>query len=304
MKAYFQIARPWVSRVPLIGSTIKGYYQLTKPKIALLLLISTSAGMLAAGGGSISWKTGLAVLLGGYLCAGGAAAMNCYLDRELDLVMKRTRNRPLPAGKISPRGALVFSIAISLLSIPLFLIVNPIIMVIGIIAWVYYVLIYSIFLKRRTHQNIVIGGAAGAFPPMIGWTAISGSVDISAIFLFLIVFFWTPPHAYALMLALKEDYQMVNVPMLPVVQGDLETGRQIIIYSVVLFIVTVIPYTIGLFGPLYLATAIILGTIFMSLAVKLYYALERSWYMRLFRYSSFYLALLFLGLVLDRSFMA
>ena len=304
MKAYFQLAGPGTVLLPLIGNTIKVYFQLTKPKIALLLLISTAAGMLAAGGGSVSWGTGIAVLVGGYLCAGGAAAMNCYLDRELDLVMERTRNRPLPAGQIPPRCALAFSIAMSLLSIPFFLVVSPLIMAMGVVAWVYYVLFYSIFLKRRTPQNIVIGGAAGAFPPMMGWTAVAGSIDVSAIFLFLIVFFWTPPHAYALMLALKEDYRKVGIPMLPVVQGDRETGRQIIRYSVALLIVTVIPYALGLFGLLYLATAIFLGIILLALAVRLYYSLERLWALRLFRYSSIYLALLFLGLVLDRSFIA
>ena len=303
MKAHFQIAWPRTALLPRIGNTMKVYFQLTKPRIALLLLISTAAGMLAAGGGSISWKTGMAVLVGGYLCAGGAAAMNCYLDRELDLVMERTRNRPLPAGQITPRNALAFSIAISLLSIPLFLVVSPLIMVMGAVAWVYYVLFYSIFLKRRTPQNIVIGGAAGAFPPMIGWTAVAGSIDASAIFLFLIVFFWTPPHAYALMLALKEDYRRVSVPMLPVVHGDRETGRQIILYSVALLIVTVIPWALGLFGLVYLLTAIPLGVILLALAIRLYYSLGRLWALRLFRYSNFYLALLFLGLVLDRSFM-
>jgi protoheme IX farnesyltransferase len=304
VKAYFQVAWPRTALLPRIGHTIRVYFQLTKPKIALLLLISTAAGMLAAGGGSISWETGMAVLLGGYFCAGGAAAMNCYLDRDLDLVMERTRNRPLPAGQVTPRNALAFSIAISLLSIPLFLVVSPLIMVMGAVAWVYYVLFYSIFLKRRTPQNIVIGGAAGAFPPMIGWTAVSGSIDASAVFLFLIVFFWTPPHAYALMLALKEDYRRVHIPMLPVVKGDRETGRQIILYSVALLIVTIIPSALGLFGLLYLVTAIPLGIILLVMAIRLYYSLGRLWALRLFRYSNFYLALLFLGLVLDRSFMA
>jgi protoheme IX farnesyltransferase len=304
MKAYFQLVRPRTALLPLIGHTIKVYFQLTKPRIALLLLISTAGGMLAAGGGSVSWGTGIAVLVGGYLCAGGAAAMNCYLDRELDLAMERTRNRPLPSGQVAPRNGLAFSIAISLLSVPLFLMVSPMILVLGIAAWTYYVLVYSVYLKRRTPQNIVIGGAAGAFPPLIGWTAVAGSIDLSAIFLFLTVFFWTPPHAYALMLVLKEDYRRARVPMLPVVKGDRETGRQIILYSVALLAVTVMPAALGLFGLLYLAAAIFLGVILLALAVKLYYSLERTWARRLFRYSSLYLALLFLVLVLDRSFMA
>jgi protoheme IX farnesyltransferase len=304
VKAYFQLAWPRTAFLSRIGNTLKAYFLLTKPSIALLLLISTAAGMLAAGSGSISWGTGVAVLIGGYLCAGGAAAMNCYLDRELDLLMVRTRNRPLPAGQIAPRNGLIFSIAISLLSIPFFLAVSPLVLVLGILAWVYYVFVYSLVLKRRTHQNIVIGGVAGAFPPMIGWTAITGGIDLSAIFLFLIVFFWTPPHAYALMLAVKEDYRRVSIPMLPVVQGDLETSRQIMFYSIVLLIVTVIPSILGLFGLLYLVTAISLGIILLVIAIKLYYSPERLWAMRLFRYSNFYLALLLLGLVLDRSFIA
>ena len=304
MKAYFQLARPRMVLLPLIGNMMRVYFRLTKPRIAILLLISTAGGMLAAGGGSVSWGTGIAVLVGGYLCAGGAAAMNCYLDRELDSAMYRTRNRPLPSGDVSPRNALVFSIAISLLSIPFFLMVSPLIVLLGGIAWAYYVLFYSIYLKRRTPQNIVVGGAAGAFPPLIGWAAVAGSIDFSAISLFLIVFFWTPPHAYALMLVLKEDYERARVPMLPVVRGDRETSRQIIIYGVALLAVTVMPAALGLFGLLYLATVIPLGVILLALAVKLYLTLERTWALRLFRYSSLYLALLFVGLVFDRSLMA
>ena len=209
------------------------------------------------------------LLVGGYLCSGGAAALNCYLDRELDMAMERTRRRPLPMGQVSPRNVLAFSIAISLLSIPLFLLISPLVAVLGAVAWLYYVLLYSVYLKRRTHQNVVVGGAAGAFPPMIGWVAVTGSIDLSAIFLFLIVFFWTPPHAYALL-----------VPL------------------------TALPAALGLFGALYLATAVLLGIPQVALSIKLYRSLERVWAMRLFKYSTVYLAALFLGLVLDRAFVA
>jgi protoheme IX farnesyltransferase len=302
MRTYFQLCRSMAVLLPLIGNAFRAYFQLTKPKIALLLLISTAAGMLAAGGGTVSWGTAIPLLLGGYLCAGGAAATNCYLDRDLDSAMVRTRNRPLPSGRVSPRNALAFSISVSLLSIPLFLLISPLVMALGVVAWMYYVLFYSIYLKLRTPQNIVVGGAAGAFPPLIGWVAVAGSIDLSAIFLFLIVFFWTPPHAYALMLMLKDDYTKANVPMLPVVRGERETRRQIIIYGVALLVVTVMPVALGLFGLLYLSTAIFLGTILLALAIKLYYSRERKWALRLFRYSSLYLALLYVGLVLDRSF--
>ena len=304
MKTYFQSSGPAPAIYPRLVTTARAYFRLTKPRIALLLLISTAAGMLAAGGGTVAWSTAGILLLGGYLCSGGAGALNCYLDRELDVAMARTSRRPLPLGQLAPRNALIFSIAISLLSIPLFLMVSPLVAVMGGVAWAYYVFLYSVYLKRRTHQNVVVGGAAGAFPPMIGWVAVSGSIDLSSIFLFLIVFFWTPPHAYALMMVFKEDYSKANIPMLPVVLGDRETGRQILLYSIFLLALTALPAALGLFGTLYLATAAALGVIFVALSVKLYRTLETVWAIRLFRYSTFYLAALFLGLVLDRAFAA
>ena len=301
MKAYFTSSGPAAALYPRLVSTARAYFRLTKPRIAVLLLISTAAGMLAAGGGTVAWSTAGILLLGGYLCSGGAGAFNCYLDRELDVAMARTRRRPLPLGQLAPRNALVFSLVISLLSIPLFLMISPLVAVLGAVAWVYYVLLYSVYLKRRTHQNVVVGGAAGAFPPMIGWVAVSGSIDLSSIFLFLIVFFWTPPHAYALMMVFKEDYSKVNIPMLPVVLGDRETGRQIFLYSVFLLALTALPAFLGLFGTLYLVTAVALGVIFVALSIKLYRTLEMVWAIRLFRYSTFYLAALLVGVVLDRA---
>lgn len=277
------------------------YIKLTKPRIAVLLLISTAAGLLAAGKGSAPIETSILVLLGGYLCAGGAASMNCYLDRDIDSKMSRTKNRPIPLGQITPRNALVFSIAISILSIPLFVAINLTVLVLGILAWLYYVLFYSMFLKRKTTQNIVIGGAAGAFPPLIGWTAITGSIDLPSIFLFLIVFFWTPPHAYALMLALREDYKKVNIPMMPVVEGDRRTIQQIIGYTIILIIVTTLPVFLNIFGYLYFMVALILGTILLSMGIRLYFTMKYSLALRLWRYSNLYLALLFVGLVLDQS---
>ncbi len=304
MNTSFPPSGPAVALYPRLLSTARVYFRLTKPRIAVLLLISTAAGMLAAGGGTVAWSMAGILLLGGYLCSGGAAALNCYLDRELDMAMERTRRRPLPLGQVSPRNVLAFSIAISLLSIPLFLLISPLVAVLGAVAWLYYVLLYSVYLKRRTHQNVVVGGAAGAFPPMIGWVAVTGGIDLSAIFLFLIVFFWTPPHAYALILVFKEDYRKASIPMLPVVLGDRETGRQIFLYSILLVLLTALPAALGLFGALYLVTAVVLGVVFVALSVKLYRSLERVWAMRLFKYSTVYLAALFLGLVLDRAFVA
>ena len=301
MKTRVHLTTAHTGLFPRLLANAGVYFRLTKPKINLLLLISAAAGMLAAGGGSIDWLLGATVLAGGYLCSGGAGAMNCYLDRELDLAMARTRRRPLPSGQVTPRNALIFSIAISLLSIPLFLLISPLVAVLGIVAWLYYVLFYGLYLKRRTHHNIVVGGTAGAFPPLIGWVAVSGSIDLSAILLFLIVFFWTPPHAYALMLIVKEEYQKAGIPMLPVVLGDRETARQILLYSVLLLVLTAAPGVLGLFGPVYLATAIVLGALLVILSIGVYRYLDRVWAMRVFRYSSLYLALLFLGLVIDRA---
>ena len=304
MKTQSRPAGPIPGLHARLFSTAVVYFRLTKPRIALLLLISTAAGMLAAGGGSVSWVMAALLLAGGFLCSGGAGAMNCYLDRELDVAMERTRSRPLPMGLVSPRSGLAFSIVISLLSIPLLFLVSPLVALLSAAAWLYYVLVYSVYLKTRTHQNIVVGGAAGAFPPLIGWVAVSGAVDLSAVFLFLIVFFWTPPHAYALMLVLKEDYKRVSVPMLPVVLGESETGRHILLYSVLLLLLTALPAALGLFGMVYLATAVLLGAPFVALSVKLYRTLERAWAIRLFRYSNLYLAALFVGLVVDRALAA
>ena len=280
------------------------FFWLTKPNIIALLLISTLAGMLAAAGGAVPWTTALAVLGGGFLCAGGAGAMNSYLDRDRDVAMRRTRWRPIPSGRVSPRAALVFSVAISLLSLPLFLTVNALVAALSAVAWAYYVFFYSGYLKARTTQNIVIGGAAGAFPPLIGWVAVTGALDIPGILLFLIVFFWTPPHAWALAIVMKEEYRQVNVPMLPVVRGDAETSRQSLLYTILLVAITVLPFALGYFGILYLAGALALGALLLWLAAKLYRSPGRPAAMRLYRYSTIYLALLFLALALDRALLA
>ena len=280
------------------------YFELTKPKIGLLLMISTAAGMLAASGEIRALpplSVSLALLIGGYLCAGGAGAFNCYLDRELDTVMKRTRNRPLPSGKLTPTRVLIFSLVISVISIPMLWYVNPLVAYLSAVAWVYYVVLYSIYLKRRSDQNIVFGGAAGAFPPLIGWVAITGNIDAMAIILFLIVFFWTPPHAYALMLIVKEDYEKVNIPMLPVVRGEQVTIRHSLIYSLILIGVTFIPLTMQLASNIYAAFSIPLGIVFVYIAVKLYMTAENVWALRLFKYSTYYLGILFLGLVIDKA---
>ncbi len=289
---------------PSMTSTAAAFFWLTKPNIIVLLLISTLAGMLAAAGGAVPWTTAFAVLGGGFLCAGGAGAMNSYMDRDRDVAMRRTSRRPIPSGRVSPRAAFVFSIAISLLSLPLFLSVNTLVATLSAVAWVYYVFIYSGYLKERTTQNIVIGGAAGAFPPLIGWVAVTGALDVPGVLLFMIVFLWTPPHAWALAIMMKEEYRQVNVPMLPVVRGEAETGRQSLLYAIVLVAFTILPFALGYFGLLYFAGALAFGAPLLWLAWKLYHSPGKPAAIRLYRYSTLYLALLFLVLALDRALLS
>lgn len=289
---------------PSLTSTAAAFFWLTKPNIIVLLLISTLAGMLAAAGGAVSWTTAFAVLGGGFLCAGGAGAMNSYMDRDRDVAMRRTSRRPIPSGRVSPRAAFVFSIAISLLSLPLFLSVNTLVATLSAVAWVYYVFIYSGYLKERTTQNIVIGGAAGAFPPLIGWVAVTGALDVPGVLLFMIVFLWTPPHAWALAIMMKEEYRQVNVPMLPVVRGEAETGRQSLLYAIVLVAFTILPFALSYFGLLYFAGALAFGAPLLWLAWKLYRSPGKPAAIRLYRYSTLYLALLFLVLALDRALLS
>ena len=290
-----------VSRHPP-GSALVEYFRLAKPNIMVLLLLTTLAAMLAAGRGSLSWGLALATLLAGGLASAGAATLNSLLDQDVDAVMARTRGRPLPAGRVSRAGALRAGITFSLLSLVLFVaFVNLTSAVLTAVALAYYVLFYSVYLKRRTPQNIVIGGAAGAFPPLIGWTAVTGTVEPEALFLFLIIFFWTPPHAWALTLLAKDDYARAGIPMLPVARGEPETRRQILLYSISLLALTVIPSGLRLFGLVYLGTALLLGLLFVAMATSLYRFPDLGRVRRLYRFSTLYLALFFLGLVLDRT---
>ncbi|MBI2912125.1 MAG: protoheme IX farnesyltransferase [Chloroflexi bacterium] len=288
-----------------VGSALVEYLRLAKPNIMVLLLLTTLAAMLAAGRGSLSWGLALATLVAGGLASAGAATLNSLLDQDLDAVMARTRGRPLPSGRVSRAGALRAGITFSLLSLVLFIaFVNLTSALLTAVALAYYVLFYSVYLKRRTHQNIVIGGAAGAFPPLIGWTAVTGTVEPEALFLFLIIFFWTPPHAWALTLLAKDDYVRAGIPMLPVARGEPETRRQILLYSISLLALTLIPSGLRLFGPVYLGIALLLGLLFVAMATSLYRSPDLARVRRLYRFSTLYLALFFLGLVLDRTLVA
>jgi len=283
---------------PRTRQLLSDYAELTKPKVQSLLLLTTIATMYVAGDPS-PLLVGL-TCLGGYLSAGGAGAVNHFLDRDIDARMTRTATRPIPAGRISPRAALAFGCLLAALSlVELSLAVNPLAAGLSFAGFLGYVFVYTIWLKRRTPQNIVIGGAAGAVPPLVGWAAVRGSVSGTAVILFFIVFFWTPPHFWSLSLLAQRDYARAGVPMLPVIRGEQETRRQILLYAVLLYAVTQLPFCAGRFGAIYLAGSLALGLTFIAGAVRLYRRADRRSALWLYLYSLAYLALLFCAMVAD-----
>lgn len=286
--------RPW-------RQTLTAYLQLTKPRIIYLLLITTVPAMILAQNGLPSPWLVLATLVGGALAAGGANAINCYVDRDIDHVMTRTRNRPLPAGQIEPWWALLFGISLGVLAfIWLTLLVNPLSALLALSGLLFYVLVYTLWLKRTTPQNIVIGGAAGAVPPLVGWAAVTGSLSLPALLLFAIIFVWTPPHFWALALRYRSDYARAGVPMLPVVCGEAETRRQIFLYTLALVAVSLLPVVLQVVGYLYLAGALILGVLFIRWALRVYREADTRAVLGLFHYSIAYLGLLFAAMAVDR----
>jgi protoheme IX farnesyltransferase len=286
-------------RLPL-GSW-RDYVTLTKPRIMSLLLLTGLCGMFAGARGVPSASLLVAAMTGLALACGGASALNHVLDADIDRLMgERTSQRPVAAGRVPPAYALEFGLALSAASFVLLAsTVNVLTAVLALVGNLFYVLVYTRWLKRSTPQNIVIGGAAGAVPPLVGWAAATGNLALPALFLFLIVFFWTPPHFWALALLIKGDYEAARVPMLPVVRGERATVRQIVLYSVVLLGVTLVPFVWGTFGVLYLTAALALGGVFLALACWLGRAPSRPRAAALFHYSLLYLALLFVAVALD-----
>ncbi|MBV9880112.1 MAG: protoheme IX farnesyltransferase [Gemmatirosa sp.] len=278
---------------------------LTKPRIISLLLVTTVAPMFVAG--RPSWWTVLLVSLGGYLMAGGANAVNMYLDRDIDDVMARTRLRPIPSGRMAPQAVLAFGVLLATTATWLLAhFVNVPTAALALAGFYFYVFIYTRWLKRSTPQNIVIGGAAGAFPPLVGWAAVTGRVDLAALYLFLIVFYWTPPHFWALALLKQHDYGRAGVPMAPLVWGERGTLDQMLWYTVVLIALTVLPVAFGAFGLLYLAAAIVLGGLLLWGVIRTRTLHGRgavwtasAWWT--YKYSLLYLALLFVAMVVDRA---
>jgi heme o synthase len=280
---------------------LRDYVTLTKPRIMSLLLVTGFCGLVAGAGGLPPWEVTLAAMVGLALACGGASALNHVLDRDIDRLMgSRTRQRPVAADRLSAEHALEFGLALSALSFTLLAgAVNVLTAVLALVGNLFYVLVYTGWLKRSTPQNIVIGGAAGAVPPLVGWAAATGSLALPALALFLIVFLWTPPHFWALALLIKRDYAAAGIPMLPVVRGDAETARQIVLYSVALVAFTVVPFALGWFGVVYLGAALGLGAVFLWLAARLRRSIQPARASALFHYSLLYLALIFVAAAID-----
>ena len=276
----------------------RDYLTLTKPRVQSLLLFITVTTMYVAGDPTV----GLVFLtcLGGALSAGGAGAINHAFDRDIDRKMTRTAQRPVAAGRISATAATAFGVFLGCASVALLaLAVNPLAAALSLSGLLGYVCVYTLWLKRSTPQNIVIGGAAGAVPPLVAWAAVTGGLSGTALYLFAIVFFWTPAHFWALSLLMKEDYAKAGVPMMPVVRGEAETRRQILLYTLLLYAVTQLPFCAGAFGLPYLLASMTLGAIFIYCSVRLLHSAERRWALRTYLYSLSYLALLFLAMALD-----
>ena len=278
----------------------RDYVALTKPRIMSLLLLTGAAGMFVGAEGLPDAGQFVAMMVGLALACGGASAMNHLLDRDVDRSMKRTSSRPVADGRVSPELALEFGLALSAGSFVLLAsTVNVLTASLALIGNLFYVIVYTRWLKRSTPQNIVIGGAAGAVPPLVGYAAATGNLALPALFLFLIVFFWTPPHFWALALLIKRDYEAARIPMLPVVRGDHETARQVLLYTLLLVGLTLVPVLTGTFGIVYLVAAVVLGAQFVRLAVRLLRSTTRAQAGPLFHYSLAYLALLFVAMAID-----
>jgi protoheme IX farnesyltransferase len=283
-----------------ITQRIRAFYALTKPRVVSLIVFTAVIGMFLAAPGMVEPQVLLAGTLGIAMVAGAAAAVNCLVEQKIDALMQRTRWRPLPRGELSPLQTLVFAGALGGAGLWVLLqFVNALTMWLTVATFVGYAIVYTVILKPATPQNIVIGGASGAMPPVLGWAAVTGEVGIEAMVLFLIIFAWTPPHFWSLALYRTEDYARAGVPMLPVTHGKRYTRLQVLLYTLILFAVSLLPYVIRMSGALYLAAASILGAIFLAHALRIHFAYTDAVAQKTFRYSIAYLALLFASLLVD-----
>jgi protoheme IX farnesyltransferase len=283
------------------GSRISDFYELSKPRIIFLLLITTYAAMVMAQRGFPALQVTFWTLLGGALASASAGAFNCVLDRDIDCLMRRTQNRPLPTGRMTVRTAVIYATITCVLSFAIFFMcVNPLAAWLALAGNLYYVLIYTVWLKRMTPLNIVIGGAAGAVPPLVGWAAITNSIGLPALGLFAIIFLWTPPHFWALALMTETDYHKAQIPMLPNVAGVARTKVEILAYAIVLVLFSLALFPLHVMGPIYFVSAAILGLVFLIDAVGTLRSEGYLWPRRLFTYSLLYLALICVAMVTDR----
>ena len=276
------------------------YYELCKPRVVALIVFTAIVGMLLATPGMVPWQPLLFGTLGIGMAAASAAAINQIVDQRVDADMLRTRNRPLPTGHLTNVQALVFAGLLGMASMAiLVLLVNPLTAILTLCSLIGYAFIYTMYLKRATPQNIVIGGAAGAAPPVLGWTAVTGQIDPNSLLLFLIIFAWTPPHFWALAIHRREEYSKVNIPMLPVTHGVAFTRLQVLLYTIILVAVTALPFAVHMSGWMYFVGAMILGAIFLSYAIKLQSGKDERIAIKTFGYSILYLMLLFALLLVD-----
>ncbi|MGQ9889494.1 MAG: heme o synthase [Aggregatilineales bacterium] len=283
-----------------LKATLRAYLELAKLRIVLLLLFTTLTAMVIASGGIPPVAVLLPTLLGGALAAAGSSTINQYLDRDMDAKMARTARRPIPSGRISPLHALVVGVihlAASVVILAVF--VNGLAALLALAGGVYYVVVYTMLLKRNTSLNIVIGGGAGAIPVLVGWAAVTGGLTLDAWLLFAIVFYWTPPHSWALALLVNADYARAGVPMMPVARGEDATRRQVLVYSLLLLVVSLLPVLTNALGALYLTSAALLGAGLVWHAVLLLRDGSKAMARRVYKYSTFYLALLFMAMMFD-----
>ena len=283
-----------------MNNTIKNYYELCKPNVVLMMLITALVGSLLASTTLAPLSLIAFAMLGIALCASSAAAINQIIDRKADANMNRTENRPIPQGEVSPVNASIFAFILGSLGVSILVIyVNTLTALLTLASLIGYAFVYTVYLKRATPQNIVIGGLAGAAPPLLGWTAVTNSIDPNSLLLVLIIFAWTPPHFWALAIHRKDDYAKENIPMLPVTHGVQFTKLQIILYTIILILVSLLPFVVMMSGILYFISALILGVIFLYYAVCLYFEEDNASAFPTFVYSIYYIFLIFAALLID-----
>lgn len=295
------VSGPPLSGGVSLGRRVKGFVALTKPRIIELLLVTTVPTMIVAARGLPPWWLMVATVVGGTLAAGGANALNMVVDRDIDAVMHRTQGRPLVTGVVTPAAALVFAIALELVAFgELWATVNLLSAVLAVSATLFYVFVYTLWLKRTSRQNIVIGGAAGAVPVLVGWAAVRGSLGWAPVVLFALIFVWTPPHFWALAIRYRDDYRSAHVPMMPVVSGFKSTAAQIFAYSLLVAAASLLFAWIAAMGPIFWVTAVLLGAVFCLLALGLWRQPSEARAMRLFQWSITYVTLLFGAMAVDQ----